>query len=152
MTLDILEGAAALGGLFLAAFGAATLLPFQSEFVFVALQLSGKVPLGAILVAASIGNTLGSVVNYVLGRGIERFRHRRWFPVTQAQLARAQRWYARWGVWTLLLSWAPLGDAVTVIAGIMRTRWWVFLGLVALAKTGRYAVLAWITAAAQGAV
>ena len=77
-----------------------------------------------------------------MGRGIERFRHRRWFPVTETQLERAQAWYARWGVWSLLLSWAPFGDAITVVAGVLRTRWWVFLSLVALAKTGRYAVLA----------
>ncbi|MFO7757132.1 MAG: YqaA family protein [Roseovarius sp.] len=139
-----------LAGLFAVAFGAATLLPFQSEVLFVGLQLAGSVPLGAIIAVASIGNTLGAVVNYVMGRGIERFRTRRWFPVNAAQLARAQRWYARWGVWTLLLSWAPLGDAFTVVAGIMRTPVWVFLVLVTLAKTGRYAVLGWITAQAMG--
>ncbi|MGM0660805.1 MAG: YqaA family protein [Pseudomonadota bacterium] len=139
-----------LAGLFAVAFGAATLLPFQSEVLFVGLQLAGSIPLGAIIAVASIGNTLGAVVNYVMGRGIERFRTRRWFPVNAAQLARAQRWYARWGVWTLLLSWAPLGDAFTVVAGIMRTPVWVFLVLVTLAKTGRYAVLGWITAQAMG--
>ncbi|WP_249200672.1 YqaA family protein [Thetidibacter halocola] len=145
-----MDQAAALGGLFLAAFGAATILPFQSELVFVGLQLADAAGVGALVVVASIGNTLGAVVNYVMGRGVERFRGRRWFPVTQAQLDRAQDWYRRWGVWTLLLSWAPFGDAFTVVAGIMRTRWWVFLALVALAKTGRYVVLAWITAQAAG--
>ncbi|MBC7133916.1 MAG: DedA family protein [Roseovarius sp.] len=137
---------AQLAGLFAAAFGAATLLPFQSEVVFVGLQLAGTVSLGALLVVASVGNTLGSVVNYVMGRGIEHFRHSRWFPVSEAQLSRARGWYARWGVWTLLLSWAPLGDGFTVVAGIMRTPVWLFVALVAIAKTGRYMVLAWITA------
>ncbi|MGX0974882.1 membrane protein YqaA with SNARE-associated domain [Roseovarius sp. MBR-51] len=140
---------AQLAGLFLAAFGAATILPFQSEVVFVGLQLAGTVSLTWLVVVASIGNTLGAVVNYVMGRGIERFRHRRWFPANDAQMARAQDWYARWGVWTLLLSWAPLGDAFTVVAGVMRTPIWLFVPLVTLAKTGRYVVLAWITA--QGA-
>lgn len=138
-----------LAGLFAAAFGAATLLPFQSEVVFVALQLAGTASLGTLLIVASAGNTLGSVVNYVMGRGIEHFRHRRWFPVTEAQLARARGWYARWGVWTLLMSWAPLGDGFTVVAGIMRTPVWLFVTLVAIAKTGRYLVLAWITAQAM---
>lgn len=147
MTAGVLS---ALTGLFVAAFGAATILPFQSEVVFVALQLSAAVPLWAILTVASLGNILGSVVNYGMGAGIERFRHRRWFPATEAQLDRAQRWYTRYGVWTLLLSWAPLGDAVTVIAGIMRTPLWLFLTLVAIAKTGRYIALAWITAQAAG--
>ncbi|MBC7165129.1 MAG: DedA family protein [Roseovarius sp.] len=140
---------AQLAGLFAAAFGAATLLPFQSEVVFVALQLAGTASLGTLLIVASAGNTLGSVVNYVMGRGIEHFRHRRWFPVTEAQLARARGWYARWGVWTLLMSWAPLGDGFTVVAGIMRTPVWLFVTLVAIAKTGRYLVLAWITAQAM---
>lgn len=139
---------AQLAGLFAAAFGAATILPFQSEVVFVALQVAGSVSLPALLIVASVGNTLGSVLNYVMGRGIEHFRHRRWFPVTEAQLDRAQGWYARWGVWTLLLSWAPLGDGFTVAAGIMRTPVWLFVTLVAIAKTGRYLALAWITAQA----
>ncbi|WP_414898834.1 YqaA family protein [Rhodovulum sp. YEN HP10] len=136
--------------LFAAAFGAATILPFQSELVFVGLQLAGQISIGWLILVASIGNVLGAVVNYLLGRGIERFRHRRWFPASEAQLDRAQHWYGRWGVWTLLLSWAPFGDAFTVVAGMMRTPIWLFLLLVTLAKTGRYAALAWATAAASG--
>ncbi|MBL3594855.1 DedA family protein [Rhodovulum sulfidophilum] len=136
--------------LFAAAFGAATVLPFQSEVVFVGLQLAGQIGIGWLILVASIGNVLGAVVNYLLGRGIERFRHRRWFPASEAQLDRAQRWYRRWGVWTLLLSWAPFGDAFTVVAGMMRTPVWLFVLLVTLAKTGRYAALAWATAAATG--
>ena len=132
--------------LFVAAFGAATLLPFQSEVVFVAIQVAGALPLWAIITVASIGNILGSVVNYVLGLFVERYRHKRWFPASQSQLDRAQSWWQRWGVWTLLLSWAPLGDAFTVIAGMMRVRFWMFLVLVAIAKIGRYLVLAWATA------
>ena len=146
----MLAETAALGGLFLAAFGAATILPFQSELVFVGLQLRGTQALWLLVLVASIGNTLGSVVNYVLGLGLERYRHRRWFPVTEAQLEKAQGWYARWGVWSLLLSWAPLGDGFTVVAGIMRTRLWLFVALVALAKTGRYIILAWLTALTLG--
>ncbi|MCO8144656.1 DedA family protein [Rhodovulum tesquicola] len=145
-----LETLAQLGILFLAAFGAATILPFQSELVFVALQLAGRVDLGWLLLVASVGNVLGSVVNYVLGIWIEHFRGRRWFPVSERQLDRAQHWYNRWGVWTLLLSWAPLGDGFTVVAGMMRTPLWLFLTLVTIAKTGRYAALAWATAAAAG--
>jgi len=128
--------------LFAAAFGAATLLPFQSEIVFAAAQAGGVAPLWLIVVVASVGNTLGSVVNYVMGLWVEHYRERRWFPVSAAQLDRAQRWYARWGIWSLLLSWAPFGDALTVAAGVMRTPWPVFLLLVTIAKTGRYLILA----------
>lgn len=132
--------------LFAAAFGAATILPFQSEIVFVAMQKAGTVPVAALVLWASVGNTLGACVNYVLGRWAAHFEGRRWFPASQAQMARAERWYAKWGVWTLLLSWAPFGDAFTVIAGVLRTPAWLFLVLVTIAKTGRYIVLAWITA------
>lgn len=136
----------ALTGLFVVAFGAATVLPFQSEIVFVALQLRGEIALEWIILWASIGNILGSGLNYALGRMLERFHGRRWFPVSDAQLERARRWYAKWGVWTLLLSWAPLGDALTVIAGVMRTNIWLFFGLVSIAKTLRYLAVAWLTA------
>ncbi len=139
---------AALGGLFAAAFGAATILPFQSEVVFVGLQLNGAAAIWLLILVASIGNILGAVVNYVLGLGAERLRGSRWFPASEKQLDRAQGWWQRYGVWTLLLSWAPLGDAFTVIAGVARVKLWVFLALVSIAKTGRYAVLAWATAAA----
>lgn len=140
----------ALAGLFAAAFGAATILPFQSEIVFVGVQMAAIVPLWLVVAVASVGNTLGSVLNYLIGTGVERFRDRRWFPVSGAQLDRAQAWYQRYGVWTLLLSWAPLGDAVTVAAGILRTPFWLFVLLVGIAKTGRYVALAWITVQAGG--
>lgn len=138
----------ALGGLFLVAFGAATILPFQSEIVFVALQLRGDIPIEWIIAFASVGNILGSGLNYALGRVLERFRGRRWFPVSDEQLARARDWYLKWGVWTLLFSWAPLGDALTIVAGVMRTNVWLFFLLVSIAKTIRYIVVAMITAAA----
>lgn len=132
--------------LFLVALGAASLLPMQSEPVLIALLLASEQPVWALVLVASIGNTLGSVINYALGRMLERFRHRRWFPVGEAALERAQGWYARWGRWSLLLSWAPIiGDPLTVIAGVMREPAWRFLLLVAIAKTGRYVTLAWIT-------
>lgn len=133
------------GGLFLSALGAATLLPMQSEAVLVGLLLSGR-PVLLLIAVASLGNTLGGLINWALGRGIERFRHRRWFPVSEAALTRAQNWYARWGKWSLLLSWMPIiGDPMTLAAGVMRERFLTVLVLVAIAKTGRYAVLAAVT-------
>jgi membrane protein YqaA with SNARE-associated domain len=123
-------------------------LPFQSEVVFVALQLRGWHPVWLLVAVASLGNTLGGAVNYGLARWFERFRDRRWFPVSPSALARAQAAWARWGVWTLLLSWAPFGDAFTVLAGLMRTPFWLFLALVGAAKTGRFIAVAWVTAQA----
>jgi membrane protein YqaA with SNARE-associated domain len=136
--------ASALAGLFAAAFLAATVFPAQSELVFVALQSSGTAPVWALVAVASLGNTLGAFVNYGLGRAVTRFGDRRWFPASKAQMQRAERGFRRWGVWVLLLSWAPLGDVFTVIAGVLRTPVWLFALLVAVAKTGRYVVLAWL--------
>jgi membrane protein YqaA with SNARE-associated domain len=137
--------AAAYGGLFLAALLAATILPMQSEAVLVGLILAGAQPVAILLAVASVGNVLGSVVNYAMGRGIERYADRRWFPASPAALARARRHYERWGRWSLLLSWAPvIGDPLTVMAGLLREKLWSFLVLVTIAKVGRYLVLAWI--------
>ena len=130
------------GGLFLAAFTAATLLPAQSEALVVGLLLTDYAP-WLVLAVASVGNVLGSVVNWFLGRGIERFRGRRWFPVSPAALARAEGWYRRYGRWSLLLAWAPIiGDPLTVVAGMLRETFLVFLILVSIAKIGRYLALA----------
>ncbi len=132
-----------LGGLFLSAFGAATIFPFQSEFVFAGMLAAGDWSALLLVVVASVGNTLGSCVNYVLGQFITRFEDRRWFPANRAQLARAERWYDRWGKWSLLLAWTPfIGDPLTVVAGVLRVPFWQFLAIVALSKTGRYVVLA----------
>lgn len=134
---------AAYGGLFLAAFLAATILPAQSEAVLAGLLIAGHHPAFLLLAVASVGNVLGSLLNWLLGRGIERFRQHRWFPASSGQLDRAARFYARWGYWSLLASWVPLiGDPLTVIAGILREPLWRFLLLVSIAKVGRYLVLA----------
>ncbi|SON55378.1 Inner membrane protein YqaA [Hartmannibacter diazotrophicus] len=135
-------------GLFLSALIAATILPMQSEAALAGLLLAGSHPVWVLVLAASVGNVLGSVVNWLLGRGIERFRDRRWFPVGPAALDRAQRWYHRYGKWSLLLSWAPIiGDPLTVAAGVLREPFPIFLALVTVAKVGRYLAL---TAAVLG--
>lgn len=129
-------------GLFLAALAAATILPMQSEGVLVGLLLADYSP-WLLITVASVGNVLGSVINWLLGRGIERFRGRSWFPASPALLERATKWYRRYGRWSLLLSWVPiLGDPLTVVSGVLREPFWSFLVLVAIAKTLRYVALA----------
>ena len=139
---------AALAGLFAVAFGAATILPFQSEPLLVGLLLASEIPAWLLVLVASVGNVLGAVVNWWLGGQVHRFRDRPWFPVKPEAMAKAEGWYRRWGYWSLLLSWAPImGDPLTVIAGVMREPLPVFLLLVTIAKTGRYIVLAYLTLA-----
>lgn len=130
-------------GLFLSAFGAATLLPLQSEAVLVAPLLNGSYSLWLLLGIATLGNVLGSLVNWLLGRSVELFKDRRWFPVSAAQLEKSRGHYRRWGHWSLLLSWLPIiGDPLTLVAGVMREPLWRFILIVSLAKAARYAVVA----------
>lgn len=134
-------------GLFAAAFAAATLLPFYSEVALVALLAADYKP-WLLWFWATAGNTLGAAVNYALGRWLIHFQGRRWFPFKPEQLGPAQRWYSRWGVWSLLLAWLPLGgDALTFIAGLMRAPLWLFFLLTALGKGGRYLLVLGLYAA-----
>lgn len=138
-----MQDLAAYGGLFLAALFAATLIPAQSEGLLTGLLLAGSQPPVLLVAAASFGNVLGSVINWLIGRGVERFRERRWFPANPAQLGRAQARYQRLGYWSLLLAWVPvIGDPLTLVAGIMREPLWRFLLLVSIGKIGRYVALA----------
>jgi len=136
--------------LFGASFLAATIVPFYSEFAVAGTLAAGGPPL-AVLAVATAGNTAGAVLNWFLGRGIEHFRHRRWFPARESDLDRAQRWFQRYGVWSLLLAWLPIGgDALTVIAGVMRVRIDVFVLLTAIGKGARYLVLIFVLDQAFG--
>lgn len=145
-----MSGLGSLAGLFLAAFLAATLLPAQSEGVLAALVIAGGLPLWLLVAVATAGNVLGSVVNWLLGRGIASFRHKRWFPVSDKALVRAEGWYHRYGRWSLLFAWLPIiGDPLTVIAGTLREPLWLFLLLVTVGKAGRYIAVALAAAGAM---
>ena len=132
--------------LFASAFLAATILPFYSEIVLFKLLRDGGDP--ALLVAvATLGNTLGAVVNWGLGRYLLHFRERRWFYFNERQIESAQNWFRRYGFWSLLLAWMPIGgDALTLIAGIMRVRLWLFLLLVGCGKGLRYLSVVYLDA------
>lgn len=130
-----------------ASFLAATILPAQSELVLSGLILAGRAPVWALVAVASLGNVGGSIVNYLLGFGLARFETARWFPIKRAALDKAEAFYRKWGRWSLLLSFAPIiGDPLTMIAGALREKLWVFLVLVTLSKVGRYVALAWALA------
>ena len=99
---------------------------------------------------ATVGNTLGALVNWMLGRWCLHWQDRRWFPFKQDDLEKADTWFAKWGVWSLLLSWVPIiGDPITFAAGFLRVHLGIFLLLVTIAKGGRYVV---VLAIAQGFV
>lgn len=131
--------------LFISAFGAATLLPLQSEAVLVTLLLKGQYSALLLISTATLGNVLGSCVNWWLGLKIEQFKHRKWFPVSEKRLEQAQLFYHKYGFYSLLLSWAPIiGDPITLVAGLFKENFWRFLGIVIIAKAGRYLFIYWV--------
>ena len=130
--------------LFITGFIAATLLPASSELLLLALYQQGGL-VWALWLSATLGNTLGSSVNWFLGREVLRFQHKRWFPVTPDQLQRAGDQFKRYGIWSLLFAWLPVvGDPLTFVAGILRIRFGLFLTLVLTGKGIRYAVLLYL--------
>ncbi len=130
--------------LFFTAFIAATLFPLSSEALLAAL-IYQKYSLLLLWLAATAGNSLGSCVNWYLGRQCLRWQDKRWFPVAPLQLARAQQRFQRYGPFSLLFAWVPvIGDPLTFVAGIMRVPFTQFVVLVLLGKAVRYAVVIWL--------
>jgi membrane protein YqaA with SNARE-associated domain len=130
--------------LFISAFAASTILPMSSEVVLSALALGGATEVWLLLVVATAGNTLGAVVNWALGRYAATWRAR--LPsLDDAKFERACRWFNRWGIWSLLLSWLPIvGDPLTLVAGALRTGFVPFVLLVLVGKAARYLLVVFI--------
>jgi len=90
---------------------------------------------------ATVGNTLGAMLNYWLGLKGEGFLEKRGY-LSKAKMQHAHQQFEKWGGWVLLLSWMPLiGDPLTFIAGVLRYDLMKFVLIVAVAKGVRYAVL-----------
>ena len=142
--------------LFLSALVAATILPAQSEAVLV-WHITNTPAQAAVLVAvATLGNVLGAVINWGIGRlingginrGINKGSNNRLVAKIAApeKLKKAEALYRRYGRFSLLASWVPfIGDPLTVIAGVLREPLWSFLVIVTIAKSGRYIILAMLT-------
>lgn len=129
--------------LFAASLLAATIVPFSSEAILASLLAARPEERWPLIAVAALGNTLGSVVNWCLGRFALRWRNHRWFPVSAARLDRAARWYRQWGLWSLLFAWVPvIGDPLTVAAGLLRVRLGTFVLLVGCGKLARYVAVA----------
>jgi membrane protein YqaA with SNARE-associated domain len=130
-----------LPGLFLAAFVAATILPFSSEAVLAAMAL-GPWSSFALWAAASLGNWLGGMSSYGLGRLGDLRSLARW---TGADPSRALAWQERarpYGAWAALLCWLPVvGDPIAIALGLMRSHLWGTALLMLLGKAARYAVV-----------
>lgn len=128
-------------GLFLAAFGAATVLPLASELVFTLLWAKGWDPVLLLGVATS-GNVAGSFVNYAIGIGGGRWIMSNLLRLKENEILRAERSFGKYGQSVLLLAWMPvIGDALTVVAGILKVKFFSFFCLVFIGKLIRYLFL-----------
>ena len=126
--------------LFVVAFLSATLLPMGSEALLL-YDITQNYSLLLLWIFATLGNTLGSILNYWLGLKGEAYLERKKY-VSVKKMEKARRFFDKYGGWTLLLSWAPvIGDPLTFIAGVLRYNFKVFTLIVFLAKGTRYAVI-----------
>ena len=128
--------------LFVVSFVVATIIPFGSEIYFATLLSIHKYNSLLLLIAASAGNILGSVFNWICGYYATYFIQKKWFPINQNQINKATNFFLKYGKWSLLLAWVPfIGDPLTFVAGTLRYSFLPFLIFVSIGKTARYLVI-----------
>lgn len=129
---------------FSVAFLSATILPLGSEGVLLYYANDTTLSVFLLWLFASVGNTLGGLTNWFLGIYLVRFEDRKWFPIKPKSRQKAERFFNRYGVWSLLFTWLPVvGDGIALVAGVLRTPLWYFLPLVFVGKAARYALILW---------
>ena len=128
--------------LFIISFLAATILPFSSELTLAGLMATSSYDNLLLLVVASLGNILGSVVNWILGFYSRNLSTKKWFPFKDKQIEKSSKWFNKFGRWSLLFAWVPIiGDPLTLAAGLLRVKFIEFLILVTIGKVSRYLVI-----------
>ena len=131
--------------LFIISLLAATILPLSSEIVLTTMLLTNLFEKNLLLIIASSGNILGSVFNWYLGKKITIFQDRKWFPVSPEQLNKSQKYFQKYGFWSLLLAWVPvIGDPLTLLAGVLKVRFSIFFILVSISKISRYVFILYL--------
>jgi membrane protein YqaA with SNARE-associated domain len=129
--------------LFFSAFISSTLFPGGSEAILAYLTVNGEHSLFLLITIATVGNTLGAMTSWGIGRLISiRYSAERLSKVSQ-QKAVAQ--LQKYGSPILLLSWLPVvGDPLCVAAGWLRIHWLPSLLFIAVGKLLRYLVVIYI--------
>ena len=128
--------------LFAISFLAATILPFSSELTLAGLIATSNYDNLLLLIVASLGNILGSVVNWALGFYSSNLTTKKWFPFKETQIENSLKWFSKFGRWSLLFAWVPvIGDPLTLVAGLFRAKFLEFLILVTIGKVSRYFII-----------
>jgi len=131
-------------GLFALSFLAATIFPVASEAGLAALILAGADPV-ACVATATLGNTLGAVTTWAVGRWGSDVFLSRLLGLSDLKRERAERIFALYGSWSLFLAWAPvIGDPLCAVAGLFGLPLGRFVPPVLLGKLARYAGLAYL--------
>ena len=131
--------------LFIISLLAATILPLSSEIVLTTMLLTNLFEKNILLIVASSGNILGSIFNWYLGKKITIFQDRKWFPVSPEKLNKSQKYFQKYGLWSLLLAWVPvIGDPLTLLAGVLKVRFSIFFILVSISKISRYVFILYL--------
>ena len=131
--------------LFISSFLSSTILPGHSEITLTTLFLLEKYSQFLLIFYASLGNILGSIVNWFLGLYITKFINKSWFPFSKKQLDKASSWYLKYGKWSLFLCWVPIiGDPLTIVAGMFRFPLIIFIIIVSISKVLRYIFVGYI--------
>ena len=129
------------GGMLVAAFLAGSFFPFSSEAVMLGLLATG-LDGWKLIIYGSIGNILGSMFNYCVGRmgrldWIEKYLH-----VKKSDLDKAQRFMAGHGAWMGFFAFLPIiGSAITIVLGLMRANIPISLLSISIGKILRYWLL-----------
>jgi len=128
--------------LFAISFLAATILPFSSELTLAGLITTSTYDNLLLLIVASLGNVLGSAVNWILGFYSRNLSKKKWFPFKDEQVEKSSKWFNKYGRWSLLFAWVPIiGDPLTLAAGLLRVKFLEFLILVTIGKVSRYLII-----------
>ena len=123
-------------------FLAATILPFSSELTLAGLMATSSYDNLLLLAVASLGNILGSVVNWILGFYSRNLSKKKWFPFKDEQIEKSSKWFNKFGRWSLLFAWVPIiGDPLTLVAGLLRVKFIEFIILVTIGKVSRYILI-----------
>ena len=125
-------------GLFIGTFLAATVLPFSSDALYIAVLAATKNPVGCLAVG-TLGNWLGSVLTYWIG-WIGRWGWiEKWFKVKRGTLEKQKAKIDKYGVWLALLAWVPIvGDVIAIALGFYKTRPWATMFLLLVGKFARF--------------
>jgi len=128
--------------LFFSALISSTLFPGGSEALLLYRLHEGGSAFALVMIA-TIGNVLGSLITYAMGRLGSSAIHKKWLRMDEQKIERAESWFTRYGQPSLLLAWLPIvGDPLCLVAGLLRSPLLWFVVLVSVGKLARYTLLA----------